>query len=312
MAAACCWGTARLFPRRTTPSCVGIFVIRRTSGRGCGFPVGKLLAIIDAGTGAALMALGCPLFAHEARSMLDLHPLLRFGDILVADRAFCSYAQIALLLQRGIDAVMHLHQKRPRPAAKDSCHTWTRPDEQPLWMDDATWLSLPPQLTVRIMRYSVPRPGYRSRIVYVATTLLDPLAYPPATIARLYGHRWSIETCFNQLKTHAKMNALKSQTTAGVIKELIVYLIVWNLVRMTMAKFARRVGISVWRVSFIDTMRWLCALLAKSAALELKLLINPERAGRWEPRELKRRLKLYPMLNEPRQHLKSKNCARYG
>jgi hypothetical protein len=275
----------------------------------CGFPVGKLLAVIDASTGAALLAMGCPLFAHEARSMLALHPLLRLGDILVADRAFCSYVQIALLLQRGVDAVMHLHQKRPRPAAKDSRYTWTRPQEKPLWLDEVTWLSLPMELTIRIVRYSVPRQGYRTRVVYVATTLLDPLAYPPATIARLYGHRWNIETCFNQLKTHAKMNTLKCQTLDGVIKELIMYLMVWNLVRMTMAKFARAAGISVWRVSFIDAMRWLSMTLARGQRRRLQLLINPVRGGRWEPRELKRRLKTYPMLTEPRQHLKSKHRA---
>lgn len=195
---------------------------------GCGFPVGKLLAVIDAATGCALMAMGCPLFAHEARSMLELHPLLRRGDILVADRAFCSYLQIALLLRGGVDAVMHLHQKRLHPPAKDARHTWLRPRQKPPWMPEALWLSLPDELSIRIVRYRVPRQGYRTRVLHVATTLLDPLAYPPEAIARLYGHRWSIETCFNQLKTHAKMNALKSHSRDGLIKELIMYLIVWN------------------------------------------------------------------------------------
>src|SRR5205085_5704251 len=126
---------------------------------------------------------------------------------------------------------------------------------RPQWMSEAIWSSLPAELSVRIVRYLVAHQGYRTRVVYVATTLLDPIAYPPETIARLYGHRWNIETCFNQLKTHAKMNALKSRTVQGVIKELIMYLIIWNLVRMTTQKFAAAAGVSVWRVSFIDTMR---------------------------------------------------------
>ena len=129
---------------------------------------------------------------------------------------------------------------------------------------------------------------------------------------RLYGHRWNIETCFNQLKTHAKMNALKCQTRDGVIKELIMYLIVWNLVRLAMIRFARRADVSVWRVSFVDAVRWLSALLAAVPPTQLQLLINPDRPNRWEPRLLKRRLKLYDMLNEPRQNLKSKHRARYG
>jgi hypothetical protein len=280
---------------------------------GCGFPVGKLLGVIDAMTGAVVAALGCPLFTHEAREMLALHPLLRSGDVLVADRAFCSYAQIALLMRGGVDAVTRLHQRRPVRWAGDYLEVWTRPPEceRPYWMSEALWSSLPEELTVRIVRYTVPRKGCRTRTVHVATTLLDTLAYPPGTIMRLYGHRWNIETCFNQLKTHGRMNALKSHSVDGVIKELIMYLIVWNLVRATMARFAERAGVSVWRVSFLDAVRWLCALLTPERPTELRLLINPERPGRWEPRKLKRRIKEYDLLKEPRQSLKAKHRARY-
>jgi len=174
------------------------------------------------------------------------------------------------------------------------------------------WSSLPQQLTIRIVRYTVPRKGCRTRFVDVATTLLNPLAFPAETIMRLYGHRWNIETCFNQLKTHAKMNVLKSKSVDGVIKELMMYLIVWNLVRMTMAQFAAHAGVSVWRVSFLDTMRWLCALLQPQSSSTMQLLINPQRPGRWEPRKIKRRLKEYDLLKEPRENLKAKRRARYA
>lgn len=282
--------------------------------QGCGFPVGKLLGVIDALTGVVVTAMGCPLFSHEAREMLSLHPLLRKGDILVADRAFCSYVQIALLLQHGVDVVMRLHQRRPVQWAKDRLEVWTPAPRRPDWMSQAMWSALPQELSMRIVRYTVPRKGYRTRVVYVATTLLDPLAYPIETITRLYGHRWNIETCFNQLKTHAKMNTLKCKEVQGVIKELIMYLIAWNLVRMTMAKFAQAAGVSVWRVSFIDTLRLLCVLLQMpvTAGTPLRLLINPDRPGRWEPRKLKRRLKEYVLLKEPRQNLKPKYRARYA
>ena len=237
--------------------------------------------------------------------------------MLVADRAFCSYAQLALLARHGVDAVVRLHQRRPTTQwAKDYRETWTRPDQRPSWMDPALWSSLPAELTVRIVRYAVPRTGCRTRTVYVATTLLDAAAYPPETIMRLYGHRWQIETCFNQLKTHQRMNALKSRTVDGCVKELIIYLIVWNLVRQTMARFAAAAGVSAWRVSFLDALRWLCALFhprrPTAATAALVLLINPARPGRWEPRKLKRRLKEYDLLKEPRQNLKAKHRARYA
>jgi DDE family transposase len=168
------------------------------------------------------------------------------------------------------------------------------------------------ELTVRVVRYTVNRKGSRVRTVYVATTLLDCKAYPPETIVRLYGHRWNIETCFNQLKTHAKMNTLRCQTVEGVVKELLVYLIVWNLVRMTMARFAEQAGISPWRISFTDTLRCLAVLFQSPARQEVRLLINSDRPDRWDPRKLKRRIKAYDLLNESRQRLKAKHEARYA
>jgi hypothetical protein len=279
---------------------------------GCGFPVGKLLGVIDALTGVICVAMGCPLFSHEAREMLTLHPQLRRGDVLVADRGFCSYTQIALLIRQGVDVVMRLHQRRPASWKRDALETWTHPVHQPDWMSDAAWRMLPDELSVRIVRYTVNRKGCRTRQVYVATTLLDPRAYPAETIMRLYGYRWQIETCFNQLKTGMKMNTLKSQTVQGVIKELVMYLIVWNLVRMTMMKFAQRSGVSVWRVSVIDTVRCLCVLMQATPSNEYHLLVNPDRPNRWEPRKLKRRIKEYDLLKEPRQNLKAKHRARYA
>jgi hypothetical protein len=305
-------GDVTTFSTPDTPELRGHFGYPPGQRDGCGFPVGKLLGVIDAMTGAFRAALCCPLFTHEAREALALHPLLRRGDVLVADRGFCSYAQLALLARHGVDAVLRLHQRRPTRWAKDYPETWARPEKRPAWMSAALWSALPEQLTVRIVRYAVPRKGCRTRMVYVATTLLDPRACPPETIVRLYGHRWNIETCFNQLKTHAGMNALKSRTVDGVIKELLVYLIVWNLVRMTMARFAQAAGVSAWRVSFLDTVRFLCALLQAPRRRGVELLINPDRPGRWEPRKLKRRLKEYDLLKEPRQNLKAKHRARYA
>ena len=279
---------------------------------GCGFPLSRLLGVIDAMTGAVLVAMGCPLFSHEAREALALHPLLRRGDVLVGDRAFCSYAQIALLLHHGVDVVVRLHQRRPTQGLRDYLETWTRPPKRPDWMSESIWQSLPETLSVRLVRYTVARKGCRTRFVWVATTLMDTRAYPSETIARLYGHRWQIEICFNQLKTHAGMNMLKCKTVEGVIKELIMYLIVWNLVRMMMRKFAEQAGVEPWRVSFIDALRCLGVLLQAPAREEIQLLINPDRQDRWEPRKLKQRIKEYDLLMEPRPNLKAKHNARYG
>ena len=43
------------------------------------------------------------------RKMLDS---LARGDVLVADRCYCSFMMIALLMQRGVDACVRMHQRR--------------------------------------------------------------------------------------------------------------------------------------------------------------------------------------------------------
>jgi hypothetical protein len=184
---------ATCFSMPDTPALRKHFFYPPGQEEGCGFPMSRLLGVVDAMTGAFMVATACPLFSHEAREALSLHPLLRRGDVLVADRAFCSYAQIALLLHHGVDVVMHLHQRRTTRVLRDAIETWKRPGKCPDWMSTLLWQLLSETLSVRIVRYTVARKGYRTRVVYVATTLLDVNAYPTETIMRLYGHRWQIE-----------------------------------------------------------------------------------------------------------------------
>lgn len=54
-----------------------------------------------------------------------------------------------------------------------------------------------------------------------------------------------------------KMDVLKCKSVDGVLKELTVYAIVYNLVRLVMVEAARRQGVDVERISFIDALRWL-------------------------------------------------------
>src|SRR5215470_7183511 len=78
---------------------------------GCGFPIAHLLALFHAGTGMLLQLLAAPLRTHDLSEVVKLHPDLRPGDVLVADRGFCSYAHLALLMQAGVHAVFRIHQK---------------------------------------------------------------------------------------------------------------------------------------------------------------------------------------------------------
>jgi putative transposase len=123
------------------------------------------------------------------RTLWDaFHP----GNILLADRLYCAYCQVALAQQRGVDCVVRLHQGRRTDfrhglclARGDRVIEWRRP-ARPEWMDEATYATIPQTLRVRQIRVEVQEPGFRPEKLVVVTTLLDAKLYPMQDVAQLY------------------------------------------------------------------------------------------------------------------------------
>ncbi len=136
----------------------------------------------------------------------------------------------------------------------------------------------------------------------LVTTLLNATLYPVAELAELYRQRWQVETSLAQLKTTMRMEVLHGKTVPGVLKELTVFAIIYNLVRLVMCHSATLQHISVERISFVDALRWLGA---PSTGIPLEaLIVNPIRPHRVEPRVKKRRPKSFPFMITPRQALR--------
>ena len=121
------------------------------------------------------------------------------------------------------------------------------------------------------------------------TTLVDAERYTPSALASLFGQRWEIETNFGHLKSTMKMDVLKCKTVDGVLRELQVFALIYNMVRQVMLVAARRQEVDVRRISFIDALRWLQT--AQPGDQLPKLVVNPLRPHRIEPRVRKRRPK---------------------
>lgn len=299
-----------------TPALQEHFGQPRGQKSGCGFPVAKLLGLMDLASGMFVQMLMLPLYVHE-RNVIALHPMLRAGaDVLLGDRGFCSFVHLALLQLRQVHAVFKQprHRGTDRPYGKVrlvrtlGCHDrlvlWLKPKICPKWMNVAQWRTLPPSLLLREVQYVINARGRRTTTTTIITTLLDPMLYPRQELARLYQRRWQIETNLRHLKTTLKMDLLKCKTVQGVMKELAVYLLVYNLVRAVMLQAAQRQQAHADRISFIDAARW---LLASRAQQPLTLLVvNPPRPDRCEPRVLKRRIKEYDLMTTPRRVLRQR------
>jgi hypothetical protein len=291
---------------------------------GCGFPVAHLLILVDAYSGLILDVVISPLYTHDLTSAAQLHGYLESGDVLVGDRGFCSFGHVAVLHRAGLHALFRAHQRlkvadpaqrpgvagrRPRQTlefaaqlgAGDRLAWWRKPRQCARTMTPAQHAALPEYVLVRVVDYAVKPPGYRTRHVQLLTTLLDAKRYSSHALAELYGLRWQIETNLRHLKQTLGLDVLRSQTPAGVEKEIVMFVIVYNLVRSVMLAEADRRGIAPDRVSFIDTLR---ALSWPILGADPPLLINPLRPGRIEPRLRKRRPKKYSLLRIPRQEWK--------
>jgi heme exporter protein D len=134
------------------------------------------------------------------------------------------------------------------------------------------------------------------------TTLLDAQTSRVADLAELYRQRWQVETSLAHLKTTMPMDVLHGQTVSGVLKELTVFAIVYNLVRMVLGQSAALQHVSVERISFLDALRWLSA---PSTGMPLvALIVNPVRPHRVEPRVKQRRAKSVPLMITPRHVLR--------
>jgi len=186
----------------------------------------------------------------------------------------------------------------------DQIVVWHKPKSKPVWMSAEEYAALPAEIAVRELRYRVESPGFRVGEVTVVTTLLDAAAYPADEVAMLYSRRWLVEVNFKYIKITMKMDVLHCETVEGVLKELAMFALVYNLVRSVTTESARAQGVAPERISVIDTIRWLIGIEGDGDVTVL--MVNPARPGRVEPRVVKRRPKQYYRMTVPRAELRKK------
>jgi hypothetical protein len=306
---------------------------------GLGFPTSHLLMLMDHRRGLIVDCVDSPLNTSDLSQTPSAHTHLNAGDILLGDAIFSGWAHLALLLQDKRHAVVPAHQKRIVGFAPDRPHAHPRkgksaeragkprsrvvrslgeddqlveyfkPVEKPAWLDESRWAALPESITVREIRRTVKRKGFRAITVTIVTTLLDPEAYPADELVELRLTRWMVETNIRHLKLTLGMDVLKCKTLDGVRKERLVFLLVYNLIRLVMLHAAGAQQVNVNRLSFADALAWL-RHGDLSAAPSLK--VNPLRAARLEPRVIKRQKKEFPYMTRLRSEYRAELRAKHG
>jgi hypothetical protein len=321
------------FSMPDTPALRKAFGSPEGQPKGCGFPVAHLLVMFNVATGLLVDAAASPMRTGDVSGAAELHAHLDEGDVLIGDEAFSGWGHFGLILQAKLHAVMPNHHLRivdfvpGRPHTRggggrdtvaglprsrwveslgedDQLVEWFKPESRPhpAWMTGDRYDALPDSIVVREIRRTVRQQDGRSITVTVVTTLLDPLKYPADAIIELRMRRWEVETNIRHLKTTMGLDVLRCKSEDGVRKELAVFCLVYNLVRVVMLEAAARQKVSVDRISFADALKWLRH--ARPGERLRDLVINPPRPGRVEPRCRKRRPKKYDLMNKPRDKLR--------
>lgn len=290
---------------------------------GCGFPTMGIVGLLNLGHGGWEHIETCPYTQHDTKAAATLATHLSEGDLLLADRAFCSYELIVRCRKQGAHILMRLHHARDKALdwrkgrkidSNQRIVTWKRPQRpHGTSLNREQWETLPETMELRLIRFHYEnRAGNKAELI-VVTTLLDAQQHAGEDLADLYARRWDIELKLRDLKTTLGMERFEVKSPDIAHKTLWMSLIAYNLIRSLMQKAAAEAGEPVWHISFKgvldlvvsshESLR-ICAgkpYKRRAAVSQIISICATKRIDirpfRREPRAVKRRPKPYQLLS---------------
>ncbi len=289
---------------------------RTAIAKGC--PLSRLVGIICLASGGILNAAIGGFSGKGSGEQALLRTLLdtfSAGDIVLGDAYFGTYFLLAELTERGVDAVFEQYGARKRSTdfrrgqklgKQDHLIVYEKPKIKPGWLSQEQFDAVPGTLVVRELKV-----GHK----ILVTTMLSPKVAPKQALKDLYQQRWHVELDLRNIKTTLGMSTLSCKTPDMIEKEIWIYLLAHNLIRISMAEAAALSDILPRQLSFKHSLQlWRCwryqsNSLNDQESLRVLLLLIVEntvghRPGRVEPRAVKRWRNPFPLMTKPRQELR--------
>jgi len=282
---------------------------------GLGFPIARLVVLISLSAGTVMdYSLGAyqGKGTGETSLLSQLFGSLSAGDLLMADRYYCTFAIIALMQVLGVPVLFPIHARKSvdfsqgiRLGARDHLIDWKKPKRKPVWMSKQDFADLPETVTVR--EFAV------NGRVYV-TTLLNAKRYHKQELAILYKQRWKVELDFRSIKTNMGMEMLRCKTPDMVKKEIAIHLLAYNIIRGNLAqasslheKIPRQLSFRSAVQLVIQASKQIVRLTGERLIKALQALLKAmtstpigKQKRKSQPRAVKRRPKPFPLLTVPR------------
>ena len=288
-------------------------------GTSSGYPVPKLLALMDFTGGFIRRVIALPADRQEFTCLSRLFAAVGKNALLLGDRGLVSFAHMALLIKADVHGCFRLPRWQvvfgrgkcsrrliDRLGKQDLLVGW-RASRRPKWLSVKRWEALESrELVLRQIAYRVHRKGFRVQWAWIITTLLDPREYPAEELIALYNKRWQIEVYFRDLKRTLGMELIAARTVEGTRKEILAFVLLYNLIRKVMQQAAIQQETTADRISFVDALRWLLWSSPGDPIPSLKE--NTVRTRRSPPRRIKRGRHRFPQLNGPRSELDKPSC----
>ena len=293
-----------------------------TQKPGVGFPIARIVTIIDYTTGAVLdLAIG-PYSGKETGEHALLRQLMdnfKSGDVVLGDCYYGSFFLLAMLIRLGVDAIFPIHHARhcdfrrgEKLGRNDHIAQWKKP-MKPEWMSEEEYHLFPAEICIREVQVEYHRNGFRTKKRVLVTTFLNSDKVSPLDLSELYDYRWFVEIALKSIKETMHMDIMRGKTPEMVRKEIWAHLLAYNLIRKVMLDAAILHGKKPRNLSFklalqtIESFRQARIFNIKNDFAYFHLLksiaykaVN-NRSGRLEPRRVKRRPKPFPKLQKARQ-----------
>jgi len=291
---------------------------RNRRGKSKGRPLPKLLAILDLNSGLIQKVLLLPWARNERTCLHRLLKVLPPLSILLGDRGLVGFAQMATMMAAGVAACLQLprwlvvhgrgkaNHRRLRILGKQDVLVCWRRGRRCTWMSKRAWDQLPGELVLRQIAFRILRRGHRPKWAWIITTLTDHQKYPAQQLVELYAKRWQVEVYFRDLKCTLKMGRPRAKNVAGVRKEVLAFVLLYNLVRQVMLQAAKRQQVDPQRLSFSDVTTWLLCSEPGETLPDFK--INAQRTRPTQPRAVKQARKRWPQLRQDRASLCKPRC----
>ena len=144
----------------------------KTQAPGCGLPIARVLVVFSLAVGTVIEAAMGPYQGKQTGEnslFRTLHSALSEGDVVLADRCFSGWFDLALLAKRDIDVVVRKHQLRASDfrtgvrLGKDDHVVRLAKPPRPEWLSIELYEALPAELKLREVRVRVEQRGFRSK-----------------------------------------------------------------------------------------------------------------------------------------------------